>query len=257
MTQAEKGKVYLVGAGPGDPELLTLRAVFLLRSADIIYHDDLVSSQVLQLARESALVVSVGKRCGVKKVSQLEINGKLVESASRGLSVVRLKSGDPLIFGRAGEELAALAAAGIAYEVVPGISAAMAAAASIGRSLTNRNSASSVLLTTGHHADDQNLDLPPTRVVYMPGNDLAKHSEHFLSQGHSPLLPCVLVSRISQPDQSIFRTRLADLAVAPIPASPAVLLVGWALSDENTLQETARDLALPMQLTADVKSASS
>src|SRR3569833_2770987 len=113
MTIAKKGTVYLVGAGPGDPELLTRKAAGLLETADIIYHDDLVSSEVLAVAHGRALIISVGKRCGAKRVTQTEIIQKLVESAHRGLSVVRLKSGDPLIFGRAGEEIAALKAAGI------------------------------------------------------------------------------------------------------------------------------------------------
>jgi uroporphyrin-III C-methyltransferase / precorrin-2 dehydrogenase / sirohydrochlorin ferrochelatase len=229
MTRAQKGTVYLVGAGPGDPELLTLRAASLLQTADVIYHDDLVSQEVLQLARATALVISVGKRCGAKRVTQLEINNKLVDSAQRGLTVVRLKSGDPLIFGRAGEELKALTAAGIPCEIVPGISAVTAAAAAIQCSLTSRDAASSVFITTGHHAKTQNTALAPTRVVYMPGSDLAEHAEKWLREGDSPEMPCALVSRVSQPDQSIYRTTLSKLATAPAPATPAVLLAGWAL----------------------------
>lgn len=242
MTHAQKGKVYLVGAGPGDPELLTIRASHLLSTADIIYHDDLVSPEVLQLARRSALVVSVGKRCGVKRVTQLEINTRLVESARRGLSVVRLKSGDPLIFGRAGEELAALASAGVDCEIVPGISSANAAAAAIGCSLTSREHASSVLFLTGHHAESQTPNLTPTRVVYMPGSDLAAHAERWLREGLTPDTPCVLVSRISQPDQKIFRTTLEGLASIPAPASPAVLLAGLALSDLRQLSRTLHEV---------------
>jgi siroheme synthase len=216
MTRAQKGTVYLVGAGPGDPELLTLRAAALLETADVIYHDDLVSQEVLQLARATALVVSVGKRCGAKRVTQLEINNRLIDSARRGLSVVRLKSGDPLIFGRAGEELKALTPA-----------------AAIRCSLTSRDAASSVLITTGHHAKTQNTALAPTRVVYMPGSDLNEHAEKWLREGDSPEMPCAVVSRISQPDQTIFRTTLAELATAPPPASPAVLLAGWALNQAH------------------------
>jgi len=230
MRKAEKGTVYLVGAGPGDPELLTLRAASLLQSADVVYHDDLVSEQVLALAQSNALVVSVGKRCGAKRVTQGEINTRLIETARRGLSVVRLKSGDPLIFGRAAEELAALAAAGIASEVVPGISAAIAAAAAIRCSLTNRDISSSVLFTTGHHAAQQDPDLPPTRIVYMPGSDLRNYAQQRISAGDPPDLPCIIVCRVSQPDQTILRTTLRDLGSATVTASPAVLLVGWALA---------------------------
>lgn len=230
MTRAQKGTVYLVGAGPGDPELLTLRAAALLQTADIIFHDDLVSDRVLQFAQATALVVSVGKRCGAKRVTQVEINNKLIDAARRGLSVVRLKSGDPLIFGRAGEELRALAASSIPCEVVPGISAATAAAAALGCSLTSRDASSSVLLVTGHHAASQNPTLPPTRIVYMPGSDLSRYAAEWLRDGHSPHLPCLLVSRVSQPDQSVVRTTLGNLAAAPVPQSPAVLLAGWALA---------------------------
>ncbi len=231
MTQAQKGVVYLVGAGPGDPELLTLRAVALLASADVIYHDDLVSQEVLDTARASALLITVGKRCGAKRVTQGEINRRLIESARRGLSVVRLKSGDPLIFGRAGEEIAALSSASISYEVVPGISAATAAAATLGCSLTDRATASSVLFLTGHHSEKPTPDLPPTRVVYMPGSDLSAYARAWLEDGESPDLPCVLVSRVSQPDQSILRTILRNLSAAVVPQSPAILLAGWALSN--------------------------
>lgn len=231
MTQAQKGVVYLVGAGPGDPELLTVRAAALLASADVIYHDDLVSQEVLDTARASALVISVGKRCGAKRITQGEINRKLVESARRRLSVVRLKNGDPLIFGRAGEETAVLSAAGIAYQIVPGISAATAAAAALGCSLTDREIASSVLFLTGHHSEKLNPDLPPTRVVYMPGTDLSVFARAWLEDGESPELPCVIVSRVSQPDQSIKRTTLRDLSAAVVTQSPAILLAGWALGD--------------------------
>lgn len=240
MTSAQPSTVYLVGAGPGDPELLTRKAAALLETADVIYHDDLVSEQVLALAKGHALVVSVGKRCGAKRVTQAEINQKLVDSARRGLSVVRLKSGDPLIFGRAGEEIAALALAGIRHEVIPGISSATAAAAAVGASLTSRDAASSVLLVTGHHAEKPNAehspdelapdDLAPTRVVYMPGSDLGPLAQKLLNEGLSAETPCAIVSRISRPDQVIVRTTVGELKNAKAPTSPAVLLAGWALA---------------------------
>ncbi|HLH02934.1 MAG TPA: uroporphyrinogen-III C-methyltransferase [Bryobacteraceae bacterium] len=233
MTVAQKGIVYLVGAGPGDPELLTRKAAALLETADVVYHDDLVSEDVLALAAGHALVVSVGKRCGARRVTQAEINQKLVESARRDLAVVRLKSGDPLIFGRAGEEIAALRSAGIPYEVVPGISSAMAAAAAFGASLTSRDAASSVLLVTGHHADKPNAEFPPTRIVYMPGSNLAAIAEQWLAQGVTPDTPCVIVSRVSRPDQAIVRTTVGELRDAKAPESPAILLAGWALQNEK------------------------
>ncbi len=245
MTQAQKGIVYLVGAGPGDAELLTLRAAALLVSADVIYHDDLVSQEVLEMARANALVISVGKRCGAKRITQGEINCKLVESAQRGLSVVRLKSGDPVIFGRAGEEIAALSAARISYQVVPGVSAATAAAAGLGCSLTDRGTASSVLFLTGHRSEKLKPDLPPTRVVYMPGSDLSVYARDWLKDGESPDLPCVLVSRASQPDQTVLRTKLRDLAGVTVPASPALLLAGWVLA-EITRADVSCEVSLPI-----------
>jgi uroporphyrin-III C-methyltransferase len=234
MTQAEKGKVYLVGAGPGDPELLTVKASALLATADVIYHDDLVACAILELARTNALVISVGKRCGAKRVTQGEINHKLIESARRGLGVVRLKSGDPLIFGRANEEISALSSAGVPCEIVPGISAGFAAAAALGCSLTNRGTASSVLLLSGHHAHEKNPELSPTRVVYMPGSDLKTQAKAWLESGAPPDLPCVLVSHVSQPDQSIERMRLGELLTATISASPSILLAGRALEGSGT-----------------------
>jgi uroporphyrin-III C-methyltransferase len=244
MTSAQPSTVYLVGAGPGDPELLTRKAAALLETADVIYHDDLVSEEVLALAKGHALVVSVGKRCGAKRVTQAEINQKLVDSARRGLSVVRLKSGDPLIFGRAGEEIAALALAGIRHEVIPGISSATAAAAAVGVSLTSRDAASSVLLVTGHHAEKPNAehspcDLAPTRVVYMPGSDLGPLAQKLLNEGLSAETPCAIVSRISRPDQVIVRTTVGELKNAKAPTSPAVLLAGWALAVAEDYQRSS------------------
>ncbi|HKN20530.1 MAG TPA: uroporphyrinogen-III C-methyltransferase, partial [Terracidiphilus sp.] len=137
-TRAIAGHVALVGAGPGDPELLTVKAVRLIESAGVILHDDLVPPEILDLALPHAVVVNVGKRCGTKTITQEEINALMIEHARAGRSVVRLKSGDPLVFGRAAEEMDALDEAGVPYEIVPGISAAFAAAAALGRSLTDR-----------------------------------------------------------------------------------------------------------------------
>ncbi len=149
MTVAEKGVVYLVGAGPGDPELLTVRALRLLESADVVLHDDLVPAEVLALVHRHALVTSVGKRCGRPRITQAGIHALMIESARAGQSVVRLKSGDPLVFGRAGEEIAALRAAGVRFEVVPGVTAAFAAGAALGLPLTDRKSASKLIFCYG------------------------------------------------------------------------------------------------------------
>jgi uroporphyrin-III C-methyltransferase len=244
MSAAEKGTVYLVGAGPGDPELLTLKAAALLRSADLVLHDDLVPGAVIAMVGGQALVVSVGKRCGVKRVHQSEIHALMIEAARRQLSVVRLKSGDPLVFGRAAEEMDALRAADVPFEVVPGITAAFAAAAQIGCSLTDRRIASSIELHTGHKAADSDQNVSGqdvsgqgfsgesvTRVVYMPGRSFRSLAETRLRAGDSPDLPCCVISHAAQPDQSIQWSTLRDLGeVVPGPA-PVLLLTGWALLD--------------------------
>ena len=148
MKTPRHGKVYLVGAGPGDPDLLTVKAHALIRAAEVILHDDLVSAPILALANPHAMVVNVGKRCGTKNISQAEINRLMISSAGRGLSVVRLKSGDPGIFGRLAEERDALESADVSYEIIPGITAALSAAASLGVSLTDRRTSSRIVVIT-------------------------------------------------------------------------------------------------------------
>ena len=233
MSAAEKGTVYLVGAGPGDPELLTLRAAALLRTADLVLHDDLVPAAVLALAGEQALALSVGKRCGVKHIRQRDIHALMIEAARRSLAVVRLKSGDPLVFGRAAEEMDALRGAAVPFQVVPGITAAFAAAAQIGCSLTDRRSASSVELHTGHKAVEDRDDAAissATRVIYMPGRSFRALAEERLREGDPLELPCCVISRAAQPDQSIQWSTLGTLSeVTPGPA-PVLLLTGWALA---------------------------
>ena len=171
------GKVFLVGAGPGDPELLTAKATRLLQSADVVLHDSLVSAEVLALISPAAERIDVGKRRGIRLLSQDDINSLLVASAAKHRVVVRLKGGDPLLFGRAAEEIQALRAARIDFEVVPGISAAFGAAAAAGVSLTDRRVASHVLFTTYSRSPEARI-LPfvgltseTTVIVYMPGTD--------------------------------------------------------------------------------------
>jgi uroporphyrin-III C-methyltransferase/precorrin-2 dehydrogenase/sirohydrochlorin ferrochelatase len=233
---AEAGRVYLVGAGPGDPELLTVRAVRLIESADVILHDDLVADAILEMAPPQAEIVNVGKRCGPKHITQEEINSMMVQHAQAGRSVVRLKSGDPMLFGRAAEEIDALRAAVVEYEVVPGVSAAFAAAAAVGCSLTDRSCASNVILSTGHHAKSHNYAPLPaledaTRVVYMPGRDLTLLAEEWMAEGLPEDLPCALVSRAAQPDEQVIYTTLGNLSEATAPAAPSLLLAGWAVRE--------------------------
>ena len=231
-----QGEVFLVGAGPGDPDLLTVKALRLIQTADIILHDDLVPNAILDLASPSSEIVNVGKRCGMKSITQDEINALMIEHARANRKVVRLKSGDPLIFGRAAEEIAALTEANVHFEVVPGITAAFAAAAAIGCSLTDRNSASNVIFSTGHHAQSHNQSPLPqvedaTRVVYMPGRDLSLLAQQWLDEGLPPDFPCAVVSRAAQPGQEVRCTTLAFLGEADSTAAPSLLIAGWAVRE--------------------------
>jgi uroporphyrin-III C-methyltransferase / precorrin-2 dehydrogenase / sirohydrochlorin ferrochelatase len=252
--RAEPGRVYLVGAGPGDPELLTVKAVRLIESADVILHDDLVADAILEMVRPQAEVENVGKRCGPKHITQEEINGLMVEHAQAGRSVVRLKSGDPMLFGRAAEEMDALRAAGVQFEVVSGISAAFAAAAAVGCSLTARDYASNVILSTGHHANSHNhAPLPAledaTRVVYMPGRDLTLLAEEWLAEGLPADLPCALVSHAAQMDEQVVYTTLGKLRETMAPAAPSLLLAGWALRDAAAQYACATEFKASAQRT--------
>lgn len=234
--RAAAGHVYLVGAGPGDPELLTVKAVRLIESANVILHDDLVPQEILDFASTEAVIENVGKRCGAKNITQEEINALMVEHARAGRSVVRLKSGDPMLFGRAAEEISALVQAGVEYHVVPGVSAAFAAAAALGRSLTDRTCASNVIFSTGHHAQSHNrAPLPSledaTRVVYMPGRDLSLLAAEWMTEGLPADLPCAVVSRAAQPDQQVFLTTLGALGQAQPAAAPSLLIAGWAVGE--------------------------
>jgi uroporphyrin-III C-methyltransferase len=247
-----KGKVYIVGAGPGDPDLLTVKALRLIQTAGVILHDDLVPEAILRLAAPSAEIQNVGKRCGVKSITQDEINTLMIEHARARRSVVRLKSGDPLIFGRAAEEMAALGEAGVHFEVVPGITAGFAAAAAIGCSLTDRNSASNVIFSTGHHAQSHNRSPLPeledaTRVVYMPGRDLGLLALEWQEQGLPADLPCAVVSRAAQPDEQVQYTTLGALGDAEPALAPSLLIAGWAVrekvADASSLAANVRAVA--------------
>jgi uroporphyrin-III C-methyltransferase/precorrin-2 dehydrogenase/sirohydrochlorin ferrochelatase len=240
-----KGMVYLVGAGPGDPELLTIKALRLIQSADLILHDDLVPQAILELAQPAAEVINVGKRCGVKNITQEQINALMVENARANLTVVRLKGGDPLIFGRAAEEIAALTEASVPFEVVPGVSAAFAAAAAIGCPLTTRNSASSVIFSTGHHAQSHPDGQSPkptledsTRVVYMPGRDLRSLAQQWLDEGLPSDFPCAIVSRAAQPGQQVLYSTLAALGNAAPALAPSLLIAGWAVRESRLAFQT-------------------
>ena len=233
-----RGKVYLVGAGPGDPELLTLKAARLLASADVVLHDALVSDGVLAMISRAAEVINVGKRAGYKLLTQDEINALLVSYGRTRSTVVRLKGGDPSVFGRAGEEIEALRKAGIEYEIVPGISAALGAAAAAGISLTDRRVASQILLTTFSRGIDSSamdwgcVTSTTTLVLYMPGADYAEVSERLLAGGLPGDLPCVIVSRATGSQQRVRWSSVAALASEERLPAPALLIVGRVASQD-------------------------
>jgi uroporphyrin-III C-methyltransferase len=225
------GKVYLIGAGPGDPELLTLKALRLLKSASVVLHDSLVSREVLALIPREVEVIDVGKRAGQKLLTQDEINALLVSYAGRGENVIRLKGGDPLIFGRAGEEIEALRDAGVDLEVVPGITAALGAAAAAGISLTDRRAASQLVIATFSRRTDASsmnwgaVTNSSTLVLYMPGADYAEVARQMREAGLADL-PCVIVSNATTPNQQIRNTSIAALAQQEKLPAPALLIVG-------------------------------
>ncbi len=252
---AQKGTVYLVGAGPGDPDLLTLRAARLLATADVVLHDDLVPSGILALCTPRALVSSVGKRCGRPRISQAGIHDLMIDSARRTLSVVRLKSGDPLVFGRAAEELDALRQAGVPVEVVPGVSAVFAAGAALHLPLTDRSTASKLILITGHHAADKTaaeiepiwqgaLPVDATLAIYMPGRDLAAVTRDLRRANVADDMPCVAVSCAATPRQQHAAAVLSAFdQITPGPA-PLLVLVGRAMQGmlENRSTAQSHDL---------------
>jgi uroporphyrin-III C-methyltransferase len=230
------GKVYLVGAGPGDPELLTLKAARVLKNADVVLHDDLVASEILRLAPAHAQIHNVGKRCGKKNISQEEINFLMVTLAASGLQVVRLKGGDPMIFGRIGEEIAALRKANIEFEIVPGITAALGAASTVQVTLTHRQSSHALVFLAGHTAsgDDPTnwralVSLGATVVIYMPGHHYSEIARKFRSAGLSDETSCAIISRATTSEEQIFSTNLGNLADAPRLPAPALLVIGEVL----------------------------
>jgi uroporphyrin-III C-methyltransferase/precorrin-2 dehydrogenase/sirohydrochlorin ferrochelatase len=250
------GEVYLIGAGPGDPDLLTLRAVQLLQQADVILYDRLISDAVLDRARRDAERIFVGKEPGEDHHrTQSRIHELLVSHAKRGLRVARLKGGDPFIFGRGGEEIEVLAGNGIPYVVVPGITAALGAAAAAGIPLTHRKLAQSVTFAAGHALDDESLDWRSlsqphhTVVFYMGVAQLPRICAKLLDAGASPRLPAALVERGSLAEQRVVRGSIAtivkiaqDEKIAP----PALLIVGEVASlakADNEVVETASQAA--------------
>jgi uroporphyrin-III C-methyltransferase/precorrin-2 dehydrogenase/sirohydrochlorin ferrochelatase len=233
------GEVWLIGAGPGAEDLLTLRAQRLLQSADVIVHDQLVPDAVIEMGRRDAERIPVGKKKGHHSFTQAEINALLVRLAGEGKRVARLKAGDPMVFGRAGEELAALRKAGIGYQIVPGISAAMAAAADTATPVTLRKVSPGFLLATAHGAQSEELDhwasLAASGVtlgLYMGKSIAAATANKLILRGMSPALPIGMVVNAGRKDRSTYRGTLGDLAVGTYAMNdgPAIILVGEAVA---------------------------
>ena len=227
------GKAYLVGAGPGDPGLLTVEALRLLQTADVVFHDDLVSPQILALIPSDTHLENVGKRCGHTHITQQQIHSLMINAAKEGWDVVRLKSGDPLIFGRAGEELDALRSAGIECAIVPGITAAFGAAARAGIPLTDRRLACRMVFLSNHQcAGKSSIDWSgavsedTTALIYMPGGDYEGLAARLCAGGLKPETPCLVVSHATTTEQKVHCTTLANLADAPRYSAPVLLIVG-------------------------------
>jgi uroporphyrin-III C-methyltransferase len=243
-----KGKVYMVGGGPGDPELLTLKAAKILARADIVLHDALVSREVLALAAPGAERIDVGKRCGRKLLTQEEINALMISCAESHEVVVRLKGGDPLLFGRAGEEIAALRQAGVEFEIVPGITAGFGAAAAAGFSLTDRRVASQVLFTTIQRDTDNRsiqwggISSTTTLVLYMPGTDYERVMQQLRDAGWPDDMPCAIVSHATGKDQQIRSTVLAKLAEEATLPAPAIMVVGRVVAE--VAEEISREFRI-------------
>jgi uroporphyrin-III C-methyltransferase/precorrin-2 dehydrogenase/sirohydrochlorin ferrochelatase len=246
----EAGLVTMVGAGPGDPELLTLRAVRALQSADVILFDDLVSRDVLDFARREAKKMLVGKASFGPSCKQEDINALMVALAKQGKRVVRLKGGDPLIFGRASEEFAACKAANISVEVVPGITAAQGAAAKLAIPLTDRKYARRLQYVTGH-AKDGNLpadldlkslaDPATTTAIYMPRGTLEVLVTKAIAEGLDPATPALAIARATRPDQAVISAAISKLPMQIAEASlqgPVLVLIGHVCAEMHSVPKT-------------------
>jgi uroporphyrinogen III methyltransferase / synthase len=236
--RARPGVVYLVGAGPGDPGLMTARSLELIASADAVFYDRLIPPGALVGAREDAELVYVGKQPGVPSVPQEEIGARLIEAARAGKSVVRLKGGDPFVFGRGGEEGEALREAGVEFEVAPGVTAGVAATAYAGIPVTHRDDASAVAFVTGHEdprKEESAIDwealahFPGTLVFYMGVKRLARNAESLIAAGREPEEPAAAIERGTWPGQRTVSATLGTIAEAvtrEAVKAPALIVVG-------------------------------
>jgi uroporphyrin-III C-methyltransferase len=247
VRRVQRGKVWLVGAGPGDPDLLTVKAHRLVSQADVLAYDELVSPEILALAPEAAERIPVGRRAQGCRHHEARIHPLVVVRALEGREVVRVKGGDPMVFGRGGEEAEELAAARVPFELVPGISAALGAAASTGIPLTHRDVASSVTFATAHAATGEvDLDLAThgsgTIVFYMGLGRMEVTCASLIAGGRRSDTPAAVVSRATRPDQRVVVGTIADIAArarAQAVEAPALLLVGEVVAHRTQSTESS------------------
>lgn len=240
MKGKKKGKVYLVGAGPGDPELITVKGLKLIQKADAIIYDFLVDKRLLSFARKDAELICAGKSPTYHTMKQEEINQLLSEKVKNHSIVVRLKNGDPFVFGRGAEEAASLTEHNIPFEIISGVSSAIAVPASAGVPLTHRNYASSVAIITGHRREDGEVKIvnADTLVFLMPVANLEKIAAKLLEDGKKPETPCVLIEKGTLPGQKVVQGNLGNIvenSKANNMKAPAVFVVGEVVNLRNSL----------------------
>jgi uroporphyrinogen III methyltransferase/synthase len=261
------GQVFLIGAGPGDPKLLTIRAAEAIAISDVIVYDHLVNPEVLVHARRGAELIYAGKKAGATSIEQSEINQTIIKLALRGRTVARLKGGDPFIFGRGGEEAEALAAAGIKWEVIPGVSSGFAAAAYSGIPLTHRDYSSSVAFITGHESPSKNRDsidwsryatTPETLVVFMCARTIDRIARRLIAAGRPRSTPAAIIRWATYQEQEVYYGSLEEIAEIGIadhdglaspasPASPSIAIIGEVVSLREKLRWFGlRELEYPL-----------
>jgi uroporphyrin-III C-methyltransferase len=257
-TPIRKGKVYLMGAGPGNPDLLTVQAVEILKTAEVVLHDHLVAQEVLDLIPAWTQVRNVGKRCGQAGIAQDQIHSLLIAAAREGKRVLRLKGGDPLLFGRVGEEMEALARAGVDFEVIPGVTSAMAAAAAAKIPLTDRRYASKLVFLSHHTAGNVSPEWgdlalkDATYAVYMPGKNYGAIAAKLMEGGLDRSTPCVIVANASLAEQQIHRTTLEELALEERLPAPSVLIIGEVAKPLPPVEKEKDDFAWETPKTGEV-----
>jgi uroporphyrin-III C-methyltransferase len=244
-----------MGAGPGNPDLLTVQAVRILKTAEVVLHDHLVGQEILDLLPAWTQVRNVGKRCGHAGIAQEQIHALLIAAAREGKQVVRLKGGDPLLFGRVGEEMEALAQAGVEFEVIPGVTSAMGAAAAAKLPLTDRRYASRLIFVSNHSAGNVSPEWndaivkDATYAVYMPGKNYGEIAAKMIENGLNARTPCVIVANATLAGEQVHRTTLQDLALEERLPAPSLLIVGEVARELPGLQaaEGAEGWGAPKQ----------